>query len=79
MTSENLLRFEGSGDLTRFPWIGTYRLSTLECQLLADGLRHFQAFTDGQFPQDVARQSLLAKIRQGAIPVMHQSGPWSRC
>jgi hypothetical protein len=27
-----------------------------------DGLRHFQAFTDGQFPRDVARQSLLARI-----------------
>jgi hypothetical protein len=27
-----------------------------------DGLRHFQVFTDGQFPKDVARQSLLAQI-----------------
>ena len=33
MTSENYIRFDGSGDPTRFPWLGTYRLSMLECQL----------------------------------------------
>ena len=62
MTSENRIPFDGSSDLPRFPWLGTYRLSTLECRLLADGLRHFQIFTDEQFPDDVGRQSLLARI-----------------
>ena len=73
MTSENLIRVDGGGDLTRFPWVGTYRLSTLECRLLADGLRHFQDFTDGQFPHDVARQSLLAKIT--ADKLLAQAAP----
>ena len=73
MTSENRIRVDGGGDLTRFPWLGTYRLSALECRLLADGLRHFQVFTDGQFPQDVARQSLLAKI--AADKLMAQAAP----
>ena len=62
MTGENLIRIENGGDHTRFPWLGTYRLSTMESQLLGDGLRHFQVFTDGQFPRDVARQTLLAQI-----------------
>jgi hypothetical protein len=62
MTGENLIRIDNGGDQTRFPWLGTYRLSKLENQLLLDGLRHFQVFTDGQFPKDVARQSLLAEI-----------------
>jgi hypothetical protein len=62
MTGENLVRIDGGGDQTRFPWLGTYRLSRVENQLLSDGLRHFQVFTDGQFPRDVARQSLLARI-----------------
>jgi len=62
MTGENLIRIDNGGDQTRFPWLGTYRLSRLENQLLLDGLRHFQVFTDGQFPKDVARQSLLAQI-----------------
>ena len=73
MTGENLLRFDGGGDLTRFPWLGTYRLSTLESRLLGDGLRHYQVFTDGQFPQDVARQSLLAKIT--ADKLLAQAAP----
>lgn len=62
MTNENRIRINDGGDLTRFPWLGAYRLSTLECRLLADGLRQFQVFTDGSFPQDVGRQSLLAQI-----------------
>lgn len=62
MTNENRIRIDDGGDLTRFPWLGTYRLSALECRLLADGLRQFQVFTDGGFPQDVGRQSLLAQI-----------------
>jgi hypothetical protein len=62
MTGENLIRVDNGGDQTRFPWLGTYRLSRLENQLLQDALRHFQVFTDGQFPKDVARQSLLAQI-----------------
>lgn len=62
MTGENLIRIDNSSDQTRFPWLGTYRLSRVENQLLLDGLRHFQMFTDGQFPGDVARQSLLARI-----------------
>jgi hypothetical protein len=62
MTSENLIRVDNGGDQTRFPWLGTYRLSKLENQLLSESLRHFQVFTDGQFPEDVARQSLLARI-----------------
>jgi hypothetical protein len=62
MTGENLIRVDSGGDQTRFPWLGTYRLSRLENQLLQDALRHFQVFTDGQFPKDVARQSLLAQI-----------------
>jgi len=62
MSGENLIRIDNGGDQTRFPWLGTYRLSRLENQLLLDGLRHFQVFTDGQFPKDVARQSLLAQI-----------------
>ena len=62
MTGENLIRIDNGSDQTRFPWLGTYRLSGLENQLLLDGLRHFQVFTDGQFPKDVARQSLLAQI-----------------
>jgi hypothetical protein len=73
MTGESLLRFDGGGDLTRFPWLGAYQLSTLECRLLGDGLRHFQVFTDGQFPQDVARQSLLAKIT--ADKLLAQAAP----
>ena len=72
MTGESLLRFDGS-DQTHFPWLGTYRLSTLECRLLADGLRHYQAFTDGQFPQDVARQGLLARIT--ADKLLAQAAP----
>jgi hypothetical protein len=62
MTGENLLRIDDGGDQTRFPWLGTYRLSRMESQLLLDSLRHFQVFTDGQFPRDVARQTLLARI-----------------
>ena len=62
MTGENLIRVDNGGDQTRFPWLGTYQLSRLENQLLLEGLRHFQAFTDGQFPKDVACQSLLAQI-----------------
>jgi hypothetical protein len=62
MTGENLIRIDNGGDQTRFPWMGTYRLSGLENQLLLEGLRHFQVFTGGQFPMDVARQSLLAQI-----------------
>jgi hypothetical protein len=62
MTGENLIRIDNRGDQTRFPWLGTYRLSGIENQLLLDGLRHFQVYTDGQFPKDVARQSLLAQI-----------------
>ncbi len=62
MTSENLIRADSGGDPTRFPWLGKYRLSGIENQLLLDGLRHFQVFTDGQFPRDVVRQSLLARI-----------------
>jgi hypothetical protein len=62
MNGENLIRVDSGGDQTRFPWLGTYRLSRLENQLLLDGLRQFQVFTDGQFPRDVARQSLLAQI-----------------
>jgi hypothetical protein len=62
MTGENLIRIDSDGDQSRFPWLGTYRLSKLESQLLQDALRHFQAFTDGQFPKDVARQGLLAQI-----------------
>ena len=73
MTGGNLIRIDGGGDPTRFPWLGTYRLSMLERQLLADGLSRFQVFTDGQFPQDVARQSLLAKIT--ADKLMAQAAP----
>jgi hypothetical protein len=73
MTGGNLIRIDGGGDPTSFPWLGTYRLSTLECQLLADGLSRFQVFTDGEFPQDVARQSLLAKIT--ADKLMAQAAP----
>jgi hypothetical protein len=73
MTRESLHRFDSGGDLTRFPWLGTYRLSTLECRLLGEGLRHFQVFTDGQFPQDVACQSLLAKIT--ADKLLAQAAP----
>lgn len=73
MTGGNLIRIDGGGDPTRFPWLGTYRLSTLECQLLADGLSRFQVFTDGQFPLDVARQSLLAKIT--ADKLLAQAAP----
>lgn len=62
MTAENLIRIDNSSDQTRIPWLGTYRLSKVENQLLSDGLRHFQMFTDGQFPEDVMRQSLLARI-----------------
>jgi hypothetical protein len=62
MTGENLIRIDNGGDQTRFPWLSTYQLSRLENQLLLDALRHFQVFTDGQFPKDVARQSLLAQI-----------------
>jgi hypothetical protein len=62
MNGENLIRVDSGGDQTRFPWLGTYRLSRLENQLLLDALRQFQVFTDGQFPRDVARQSLLAQI-----------------
>ena len=73
MTGANRIGIDGGGDLARFPWLGTYRLSTLECRLLTDGLSHFQVFTDGQFPQDVARQSLLAKIT--ADKLMAQAAP----
>ena len=61
MTGENLIRIDSGGDQTRFSWLGTYRLSRLENQLLQDALRHFQVFTNG-FPNDVARQGLLAQI-----------------
>src|SRR5215468_6802157 len=73
MHGENFIRFDGGGDQTRFPWLGTYRLSTLECRLLADGLRHYQVFTNEQFPQDVARQDLLAKIT--ADKLLAQAAP----
>jgi hypothetical protein len=42
--------------------VGEHHVSTTDSQLLADGLRRYQASTDGQFPQDVARQDLLARI-----------------
>jgi hypothetical protein len=73
MTGGNLIPIDGGGDPTHFPWLGTYRLSKLECQLLADGLSRFQVFTDEQFPQDVARQSLLAKIT--ADKLLAQAAP----
>jgi hypothetical protein len=73
MTGENLIRVDSGGDQTRFPWLGTYRLSRLENQLLLEGLRHFQVFTDGQFPKDVARQSLLARI--AADKMIAQAAP----
>ena len=72
MHGENFIRFDGS-DQTHFPWLGTYRLSTLECRLLGDGLRHYQVFTDEEFPQDVARQDLLAKIT--ADKLLAQAAP----
>src|SRR5882672_8205419 len=62
MTGENLNRIESGSGQTRVPWLGTYRLSSLENQELQESLRRFQTFTDGQFPKDVAQQSLLAKI-----------------
>jgi hypothetical protein len=62
MTGGNLIRMGGSGDTDRLPGFDMYRLSTIENRLLADGLRQFQVFTDGQFPPDVGRQSLLAQI-----------------
>jgi hypothetical protein len=62
MTGGNLIRMGGGGDSDRLPGFEMYRLSTIESRLLADGLRHFQVFTDGEFPQDVGRQSLLAQI-----------------
>ena len=68
MTGANRIGIDGGGDLARFPWLGTYRLSTLECRLLADGLSQFQVFTDGQFPRDVARQSLLASLPEHDCP-----------
>jgi hypothetical protein len=58
----NLIRDASGSDHTRLPWFGSYRLSSIESRLLADVLRHFQVFTDGQFPPDVGRQSLLAQI-----------------
>jgi len=58
----NLIRDDSGSDHTRLPWLGSYRLSSIESRLLADALRHFQVFTDGQFPPDVGRQSLLAQI-----------------
>src|SRR5215831_6667825 len=73
MIGGNLVRVDGGGDLTRLPWLGTYRLSKIENQFLADGLRYFQVFTDGQFPRDVARQSLLAQIT--ADKVLAQAAP----
>jgi hypothetical protein len=60
MTGGNLICI--GGDAACFPRLDAYRLSTTESQLLADGLRQYQVFTDGQFPRDVARQSLLAQI-----------------
>jgi hypothetical protein len=62
MTGENLNRIESGSGQTSVPWLGTYRLSSLENQELQESLRRFQTFTDGQFPKDVAQQSLLAKI-----------------
>jgi hypothetical protein len=73
MTSENLIRVDNGDDQTRFPWLGVYRLSRLETQLLSDGLRHFQVFTDGQFPKDVARQGLLAQM--AADKLIAQAAP----
>src|SRR5882724_5525687 len=73
MTGENLIRIDNGSDQTRFPWLGTYRLSRVENQLLSDGLRGFQVFTDGQFPRDVARQSLLARI--AADKLIAQAAP----
>jgi hypothetical protein len=58
----HLIRDDGGSDHGRFPWLGSYRLSSVESRLLADALRHYQVFTDGQFPADVGRQSLLAQI-----------------
>lgn len=60
MTSTNLVR-AGTDD-RRFPGLSTYQLSEIESQRLADGLRHFQIFTDDLFPGDVACQRLLARI-----------------
>jgi len=73
MTGENLIRIDNGGDQARFPWLGAYRLSRVENQLLLGGLRDFQVFTDGQFPRDVARQSLLARI--AADKLIAQAAP----
>jgi hypothetical protein len=62
MTVENHIHIDSDGDQTRLPWLGMYRLNRIEKQLLSDSLRHLQVFTEGQFPSDVARQSLLALI-----------------
>jgi hypothetical protein len=62
MTGENLIRVDNGGDQTRFPWLGTYRLSRLENQELLEALRgRQQRLTEGQFPENVACQSMLAK------------------
>jgi len=59
MGNSGLKLVGGGGGADR---VGTHNVSTTESQLLADGLRRYQASTDGQFPQDVARQDLLARI-----------------
>jgi hypothetical protein len=67
----NLVRV--GGDARPFPGLSTYQLSKIESQQLAEGLRHFQIFTDDQFPTDVVSQRLLARIV--ADRVLPQAAP----
>jgi hypothetical protein len=71
MTSANLVH--AGADDRRFPGLSTYQLSAVESQLLAEGLRYYQTFTDDRFPGDVACQRLLARI--AADKLLPQAAP----
>jgi hypothetical protein len=58
----HVIRDDGRSGHSGIPWLGSYRLSSVESRLLGEALRHFQVFTEGQLPPDVARQGLLAQI-----------------
>ncbi|MGA7806960.1 hypothetical protein [Bradyrhizobium sp.] len=71
MTNANLVR--AGADDRRFPGLSTCQLSAVERQQLAEGLRHYQTFTDDRFPGDVACQRLLARI--AADRLLPQAAP----
>lgn len=62
MGNSNLIPVGGGGNASRLPGVSMHRVPDANRQRLADLLRRYQVYTGGEWPQDVARQDLLAQI-----------------